>query len=121
MVELSIWKTQLRKGAAELGVLAALADRPRYGLEIFEYVNDGSALAISEGTLYPLLNRLQRDGKLSSKWIEDKGASHPRKYYSLTRDGRLTLAAMVAEWRNFSSGMQRLLHDGGKDARTERS
>ena len=114
-MELTSWKTQLRKGATELAVLASLKDRPRYGLEIFELVTDDGALAISEGTLYPLLNRLRRDGKLNSEWVEDEGASHPRKYYSLTQEGSDLHAAMTAEWRRFAAGMNRLLEDGGED------
>ncbi len=110
-MELSSWKTQLRKGAAELAVLAALADRPHYGLEIFDRIAASGVLAISKGTLYPLLNRLHREGKLGSEWVEDEGASHPRKYYSLTDEGLRMLSAMKAEWQEFTSGMDRLFDD----------
>lgn len=121
-MDLASWKTQLRKGAAELAVLAALVDRRRYGLEIHQRVTEVGGLELSEGSLYPLLHRLRRDGKLAAEWVEDEGASHPRKYYALTPAGRELLAAMTAEWWTFASGMERLLEarkegDGGTNGR----
>lgn len=107
-MDLGSWRSQLRKGAAELAVLAVLSRRQRYGLEILqEIVEEG--LEITEGTLYPLLNRLQRDGKITAQWVEDEGASHPRKYYRLTAEGTAFLQAMSGEWATFSTGLSRLI------------
>lgn len=107
-MDLGSWKSQLWKGAAELVVLAALATKERYGLEILEAASK-AGLEISEGTIYPLLNRLQQGGKLTSRWVEDAGASHPRKYYLLTADGRSLLARMREEWSRFAGGIDGLL------------
>jgi PadR family transcriptional regulator len=109
MLDLVSWRSQLRKGAAELAVLAVLAARPRYGLEILDRVTVGGGLEISEGTLYPLLNRLQREEKVSSEWLEEEGASHPRKYYHLTPEGSRLLAGMRDEWKIFAAALERLL------------
>ena len=107
-MDLGSWKSQLWKGAAELVVLAAVAHKESYGLEILEAASR-AGLEISEGTIYPLLNRLQRDGKLTSRWVEEAGASHPRKYYLLTADGASLLARMRLEWTFFSTGIDGLL------------
>ncbi len=74
---ISTWKSQLRKGAAELAVLAVISRKDRYGLQILGSVAGLEGLEISEGTIYPLLNRLQRDGKIESTWIEEEGGVAP--------------------------------------------
>src|SRR5215210_8489950 len=93
-VELTAWKSQLRKGAAELAVLATLDREESYGLELLERLQAVGGLELSEGSIYPLLNRLQKDGKIQGRWVEDPDAAHPRKYYALTAEGRALLAEM---------------------------
>ena len=110
-MNISTWKSQLRKGAAELVVLAVLRRSDHYGLQILEQVARLDGLEISEGTIYPLLNRLQRDGKIESTWIDETGASHPRKYYRLTRDGARFLGEMESEWDSFSTSISKLLEE----------
>src|SRR5437868_11136001 len=80
------WEAQLRKGCLELAVLAALAPGRNYGLEIIRALERHSDLVLSEGTVYPILNRLREDGMVTSSWVESE-TGHPRKYYSLTRMG----------------------------------
>jgi PadR family transcriptional regulator PadR len=94
------WQAQLRKGAAELVVLAILGRGERYGLQILDETAAAGGV-VSEGSLYPLLNRLERDGKLASRWSLDEGVSHPRKYYRLSDDGRRLLQEMSAVWAEF--------------------
>lgn len=108
-MDLASWKSQLMKGAAELAVLAVLEERELYGLEILETLSGRSGLSISEGSIYPLLNRLQREGKISSVWREDDGSSHPRKYYFLSGEGMELLAQMKKEWRRFCDDMDDVL------------
>jgi len=79
-----------------------------YGLEIIRYLEDRSRLVLSEGTIYPILNRLKAEGLLASEWVESV-AGHPRKYYSLTVAGRRRLRLMAEAWTSFSSGLSRLL------------
>ena len=113
-MDIDQWKTQLRKGAMELACLAVLRERERYGLDILETLGSVRGLEISEGSIYPLLNRLQRDGKLEATWQEDVDATHPRKYYRLTSTGAGALEAMDGEWRRFSQAMDRMVEGGGR-------
>ena len=107
-MDIERWKSQIRKGAAELAVLAVLAERERYGVDILDAIRGSAGVELAEGTIYPLLNRLQKDGKLSSRWVEDEGASHPRKYYRLTAEGRALLHEMREAWNAHTRAMARL-------------
>jgi PadR family transcriptional regulator PadR len=102
------WEAQLRKGALEMAALASLWQGRLYGLEIIRFLEIHSQLALAEGTIYPILNRLKAEGLLTSEWVEAE-AGHPRKYYSLTDAGRLRLRQMAEAWVSFSSGLSRLL------------
>ena len=108
-MELSAWRAQLRKGAAELAVLATLDRGESYGLDLLERIHAAGGLDLSEGSIYPLLNRLQKEGRIRGRWVEDADAAHPRKYYALTDEGRALLAGMLAEWIQFEAGMRQLL------------
>jgi PadR family transcriptional regulator PadR len=107
-MDIAGWQAQLRKGAAELVVLAALDGLERYGLQILEAAG-GAGGVVSEGALYPLLNRLDRDGKLAARWSFDEGATHPRKYYRLTREGAALLAAMRPLWIEFRGAISAIV------------
>lgn len=102
------WEAQLRKGALEMAALASLWGGRLYGLEIIRFLESQSSLALAEGTMYPILNRLKAEGLLTSEWVEAE-AGHPRKYYSLTQAGIQRLRLMAAAWNNFSRGLDRLL------------
>jgi len=94
------WQTQLRKGAAELVILAILGRGERYGLQILEETAAAGGV-VTDGALYPLLNRLEREGKLAARWSLDEGVRHPRKYYRLTPAGERLLARMRQLWAEF--------------------
>jgi PadR family transcriptional regulator PadR len=102
------WEAQLRKGAVEMAALASLWQGRLYGLEIIRFLERHSQLALAEGTIYPILNRLKAEGLLTSEWVESE-AGHPRKYYSLTSAGRQRLLQMAEAWTSFSGGLSRLL------------
>jgi PadR family transcriptional regulator PadR len=102
------WEAQLRKGALEMAALASLWQGRLYGLEIIRFLESHSSLALAEGTIYPILNRLKAEGMLTSEWVEAE-AGHPRKYYSLTEAGRQRLRLMAEAWFSFSRGLSRLL------------
>ena len=110
-LNLASWGAQLRKGAVELAVLAILGHGESYGLALLDRLREAGGLDVSDGSIYPLLNRLQRDGKIAARWVEDVDASHPRKYYRLTADGSATLARMTEEWDRFESSMNRILRE----------
>jgi len=87
------WTVQVRKGVLELCILRALEDDERYGYELVKTLASVPRLALTEGTLYPLLSRLRVAGLISAR-LEESAEGPARKYYSLTREGRRTLFAM---------------------------
>jgi len=110
------WDAQLRKGSLELAILASLWAEPLYGLEILRTLRDRGGMEVAEGTLYPILNRLRLDGLVVSEWRE-AGTGHPRKYYTLTAQGRARTRAMAGAWSAFSAQMEEMLaavHRKGK-------
>lgn len=109
---LNTWTEQLRRGALDFAILLALAPAPRYGLEIIRYLESFTDLMIAEGTVYPLLARLTRDGLLQAEWSETE-APHPRKYYRLTARGRRRLDEMREAWQDFASKIDRLVEAAG--------
>jgi PadR family transcriptional regulator, regulatory protein PadR len=98
----------LRTGVLEYCVLALLADRELYGVELVRLLSDALGMATSEGTMYPLLSRLRRAGRITSNWRESP-AGPPRRYYSLTTTGEAALALFRTEWINFRGGVDRLM------------
>jgi len=102
------WEVQLRKGSLELAILAALWERPLYGLEILRNLESDSDLIVVEGTVYPLLTRLRALALVESEWVESE-SGHPRKYYRLTPAGRQRALAMTRIWERFSASMSNLL------------
>jgi PadR family transcriptional regulator PadR len=102
------WKSQLRKGTTEFAVLLILENKELYGLEILNVITNYEGLAIAEGTIYPLLHRLQREGKVEAHWVDDGPTSHMRKYYSLTTRGRQILGQMKTIWGEFQRNLNAL-------------
>ena len=102
---------QLKKGALELMVLRLLAERPGYGYELLTELRrrSGGYFSLREGTLYPILYRLEDDGLLRSGWSAGEGRSAPKKTYEITQKGRCALAEGQALWREFSAAVSGLL------------
>lgn len=100
--------TALRRGTLEFCVLAFLADGERYGVELVRHLGAEMALATSEGTLYPLLSRLRRSGWVATTWQESP-TGPPRRYYTLTPDGRAALAYFKREWVAFRDAVDRIV------------
>jgi PadR family transcriptional regulator PadR len=108
------WQEQLRRGGLELAILLSLTRDPSYGLAIIRHLEEFTDLVVTEGTIYPILARLSRDGLVSAEW-RDTGA-HPRKYYQLTARGRARLEEMVASWRSFAAKLDRLMAAAEEDS-----
>lgn len=102
------WQEQLRRGSLDLAILLTVAGGPRYGLSIIQHLETFTDLVVTEGTIYPILGRLTREGLLEAEWVEGE-ASHPRKYYRLTRLGTRRLVEMKAAWRSFVAKVERLM------------
>jgi PadR family transcriptional regulator PadR len=102
--------SELLRGTLSSLVLAALADGRRYGYEIAKGIRtktDG-LLHLKEGSLYPALHAMERDGLLASQWLTvEKGPS--RKYYRLTRKGRSALRAHRDRWLRFRNAVDLML------------
>lgn len=91
------WQSQVKKGTLAFIILNILKDEEFYGYQLIEEVRMYTSIEIAEGTLYPLMNRLKKEELVISKWVEqDSGI--PRKYYSLTTSGNLTLLEMRKYW-----------------------
>lgn len=97
------WRAQIRKGYLELCILLLIRDQQRlYGFEILEQLSQ-MGLEVKEGTIYPLLNRMTTDGVLGAVWETENLKGHPRKFYSLTREGKKLLEEMNGEFERMVS------------------
>ena len=108
---------QLLKGTLPTLVLSLLSGADRYGYELIKEMDrlSGGVFRFGEGSLYPVLHGLERDGALRAEWRESD-AGRRRKYYTLTPVGRTELARRTAEWRTFADAIAAVLADG-KDSR----
>jgi PadR family transcriptional regulator PadR len=101
---------ELKRGSLELILLHLLASGEAYGYEIVSklMVETNGALEVADGTLYPVLYRLERAGFVEVRW-ETPQRGVPRKYYRLTSAGSEELSLLTREWTTFAKAMNRLL------------
>lgn len=110
---------ELKRGTLELLLLHLLADRPAYGYELVSTLKgrSGGDFQLQEGTLYPVLYRLEDAGLVVPEWSQpDRGV--PRKYYRLTAEGRRRLESLTEGWRRFAAAVEAVL--SGSPERKER-
>ncbi len=103
-------KLDLRTGSTGVMVLRLLAEKPMYGYQIVKelQVRSEGYFDLEQGTLYPALHRLEKDGLVESKWeVVEEGPS--RKYYYITAQGRAELEKSAQQWSDFSRNLLRLL------------
>jgi PadR family transcriptional regulator len=100
--------SQLRRGVLEFCVLSLLRDEQLYGFDLVRRLGDVDGLVTTEGTIYPLLSRLRRDGWVTTSWVESE-AGPPRRYYALAPAGAHALDAFTAQWRRFRDAVDHLL------------
>lgn len=105
-------KAQMRKGVLEFCILSILSDGEHYPTEIIEKMK-AARLLIVEGTLYPLLTRLKNDGLLAYRW-EESTSGPPRKYFTLTDEGRKNLAALIESWTELTDSVDQIIKQGAK-------
>lgn len=105
---------ELKRGTIELVLLTLLTDRERYGYEIVSTIEEwsGGRLEVRDGTLYPVLYRLEEAGFIEPRW-ETPERGVPRKYYRITDVGREELGRLTAEWREFAAGLNAILDRKG--------
>lgn len=108
---------ELRRGVLESCVLALVRDEESYGFDIVRALTAAGNLLTSEGTIYPLLARLRRDGLVTTTWRESESGP-PRRYYRVTNEGRRALEAFMRDWRRFADAVDDLLAGShGEDPR----
>jgi DNA-binding PadR family transcriptional regulator len=98
-------EAELKRGILQIAVLSLLST-PRYGYQIGRILAD-NGLAVEEGTLYPILRRLEEQGLLESRWVTEQ--ARPRKYYTTTADGRESLVAVLQSWQRVDDALRRIL------------
>ncbi|MCM3748833.1 PadR family transcriptional regulator [Paenibacillus pasadenensis] len=91
------WTSQVRRGILEYCVLSLIGSKPTYGYELVTTLNRWEALAVTEGTLYPILRRLVNEKLLESFW-QESDSGPPRKYYRLTSQGQQLAEKMAQDW-----------------------
>lgn len=104
------WKSQVKKGTLSFIVLNAINKKELYGYELIEKIKESTAIEIAEGTLYPLMNRLKKEGLTASKWVEQESGI-PRKYYKLTDKGEATLKQMLNYWNQLHESVIKMIGD----------
>lgn len=107
-------RTQMYKGVLELALMRLLQDGAQYGLRILDALRTEAGLDLSEGTLYPLLHRLEKAGLIKAEWRHEAEASHPRKYYGLTPAGATELKAQTHIWLDLTGQLNAFLQRGIK-------
>ena len=95
---------ELRRGVLQIAALA-LMRRPTYGYRLLKEL-DARGLPTEEGTLYPILRRLEKQGLIGGEWNTD--GSRPRKYYHITEEGEETLATLLDTWKSIHGALAEL-------------
>ena len=99
----------VRKGSAELLVLALVEDRPRHGYEIGKLIEErsGGVLRFHIASLYPMLYKLEKRGLIHGRWVEKPGQRR-RRFYRITPQGRLVLERERSRWQEFMAALSRV-------------
>jgi PadR family transcriptional regulator PadR len=112
---------ELKRGVLELVLLRLLQDRPAYGYELVSEIarRTEGELEIKEGTLYPLLYRLEEQGLVATGWeTPERGA--PRKYYRITDAGLQEFAERAERWRRFRDRVDAVIEPGAREKKEKR-
>ncbi len=108
------FKKQINKGVLELAVLKLINDADLYGYAIIQEIrkqSDGK-LELKDGTLYPILYRLEDNGFIESYWKEAIGRGKPRKYYKIMDSGVDRLHGMIKDYEEIAKGIKNILRKG---------
>ena len=107
------YEQQMKKGVLEMLVLKQLEKEERYGYQLISQLRDksGGLFALKEGTLYPILYRLEDDGLVVSRWRQPQGKEVSRKYYVITEEGKEGLKELSAPWRDFSGQVSKMMEE----------
>lgn len=107
---------QLKKGVLEMLVLRLICERPTYGYELLQRLKEQShgRFSLKEGTLYPILYRLEDDGMITAKWSQGEGRAAPKKIYEATEAGHQENIRRIMVWQEFEETVNALLPGGDR-------
>ncbi|MCI9124740.1 MAG: PadR family transcriptional regulator [Eubacterium sp.] len=104
---------QMKKGVFDMLVLKLLEKQQKYGYQLISELKEksGELFLLKEGTLYPILYRLEDDGLVQSNWSSPQGKQMARKYYQITDKGKETFHEIAELWIGISHGVQQIMED----------
>lgn len=107
------YEQQMKKGVLEMLVLKQLEREEQYGYQLISRLKSKSdgMFTLKEGTLYPILYRLEDEGLVSSRWSQPNGKEISRKYYAITPEGQDALLNLAALWNRFSMQVLKLMEE----------
>lgn len=108
---------QLKKGVLEMLVLWMICEQPTYGYELLQRLKEQShgRFALKEGTLYPILYRLEDDGLIAARWSQGEGRVAPKKIYEATETGRQENTRRMMAWQEFEETVNGFLAGGDRE------
>lgn len=107
------YEKQMKKGVLDMLVLKLLRSEPKYGYQIIQEMREksGETFLLKDGTLYPILYRLEDEGLVVSRWSEAEGKQIARKYYEVTEEGNRALEEIEAAWNRICGGVSRIMEE----------
>ncbi len=107
------YERQMKKGVLDMLVLKLLEQEPKYGYQIIQEMKEKSEeiFLLKDGTLYPILYRLEEDGLVRSSWSGPEGKQMPRKYYEITSSGKEALGQITMVWKHISDGIAKIMEE----------
>lgn len=107
------YEKQMKKGVLDMLVLKLLWSEAKYGYQIIQELREKSddAFLLKDGTLYPVLYRLEDDGLVAGSWSKAKGRQTPRKYYQITGEGQQALEEIETVWNRIADGITKIMEE----------
>lgn len=107
------FERQMKKGVLDMLVLKLLQSEPKYGYQIIQEMREKSnaVFSLKDGTLYPILYRLEDEHFVKSRWQDGEGKQVPRKYYEITDKGLSALSEITEVWDNISAGILKIMEE----------
>ena len=110
-MEKAEWLSQVRRGILEYSIMLMLSNKEMYGYELISTLSKWEVLSTTEGTIYPLLKRLEKDNLIKFTWKNSIEGLPPRKYYCLTEEGNNFLSLMNDEWESLITSINQIKNE----------